>query len=75
MIDQSTSLTALADPTRRSIIAHLANGEATVSHLVDQFDLAQPTISSRLKVLENAVLISRSRVAQTRPCRLNPAGL
>lgn len=63
---------ALADPTRRGIIARLAQGEATVSELVDQFDLTQPTISSHLKVLESAGLISRSRKAQTRPCRLEP---
>jgi DNA-binding transcriptional ArsR family regulator len=66
---------ALADPTRRGIIAHLARGEATVSDLVDQFDLTQPTISSHIKVLETAGLISRSRKAQTRPCRLAPDGL
>ena len=75
MTDLTASLSALADPTRREIIAHLANGEATVSQLVDQFDLTQPTISSHLKVLEGAGLIVRTRVAQTRPCRLNPAGL
>lgn len=75
MTELTASLSALADPTRREIIAHLANGEATVSQLVDQFDLAQPTISSHLKVLEGAGLIVRTRVAQTRPCRLNPAGL
>lgn len=75
MNELSTSLSALADPTRREIIAHLARGEATVSQLVEQFDLTQPTISSHLKVLEAAGLITRSRVAQTRPCRLNPDGL
>ena len=61
---------ALADPTRRGIIDHLACGEATVSELVDQFDLTQPTISSHIKVLESAGLVSRTRRAQTRPCRL-----
>ena len=66
---------ALADPTRRGIIDHLARGEATVSELVDQFDLTQPTISSHIKVLESAGLISRSRRAQMRPCRLEPDGL
>lgn len=75
MADLSTALSALADPTRRAIIARLATGEATVSDLVDRFDLTQPTISSHLKVLETAGLITRTRVAQTRPCRLNPEGL
>lgn len=63
---------ALADPTRRGIVAYLAQGEATVSTLVDQFELTQPTISSHIKVLESAGLISRSRKAQTRPCKLAP---
>lgn len=71
----NASLAALADPTRRAIIARLAQGEATVTELVAQFDLTQPTISSHLKVLETAALITRGRVAQTRPCRLNPDGL
>lgn len=75
MTELSASLAALADPTRREIVARLARGEATVSQLVDQFDLTQPTISSHLKVLEGAGLIIRTRVAQTRPCRLNPVGL
>ena len=70
-----TGFAALADPTRRAILARLARGEATVSQLVDQFDLTQPTISSHLKVLERAGLVARGRVAQTRPCRLDPAGL
>ena len=61
---------ALADPTRRGIVVHLARGEASVSDLVALFDLSQPTISSHLKVLESAGLISRSRVAQLRPCKL-----
>ncbi|MFN3822807.1 MAG: ArsR/SmtB family transcription factor [Pseudorhodobacter sp.] len=69
------SLAALADPTRRAIIARLSKGEATVSQLVDQFDLTQPTISSHLKMMEKAGLISRGRVGTTRPCRLNPQGL
>ena len=73
LLDQSFA--ALADPTRRGILAHLAQGEATVSDLVDQFDLTQPTISSHLKVLESAGLILRSRRAQTRPCKLAPEGL
>ncbi len=61
---------ALADPTRRGIVVHLARGEASVSDLVGLFHLTQPTISSHLKVLESAGLISRSRVAQLRPCKL-----
>jgi len=61
---------ALADPTRRGIVVHLARGEASVSDLVGHFSLTQPTISSHLKVLESAGLISRSRVAQLRPCKL-----
>ena len=69
------TLAALADPTRRSIVTRLARGTATVSELVQAFDLTQPTISSHLKVLERCGLISRSRVAQTRPCRLEPEGL
>ncbi len=61
---------ALADPTRRGIVAHLARSEASVSDLVGLFSLTQPTISSHLKVLESAGLISRSRRAQSRPCKL-----
>lgn len=72
-LDQT--LTALADPTRRRIIARLAEGAATVSELVRCFELTQPTISSHLKVLERSGLISRSRVAQTRPCELVPERL
>lgn len=64
------TLTALADPTRRRIIGRLAHGSATVTELVQCFELTQPTISSHLKVLERSGLISRSRVAQMRPCRL-----
>ncbi|MEQ1934137.1 MAG: metalloregulator ArsR/SmtB family transcription factor [Fimbriimonadaceae bacterium] len=67
-LDQT--LAALADPTRRGIVAHLARGEASVSDLDGLFSLTQPTISSHLKVLESAGLISRSRVAQQRPCKL-----
>src|SRR5882757_7141332 len=66
---------ALADPTRRAIIARLATGEATVNELVEPFDMTQPSISKHLKVLERAGLISRGRVAQTRPCRLEAAPL
>lgn len=71
----SQSLSALADPTRRGILARLAQGEATVSELVDRFDLTQPTISAHIKVLETAGLISRSRIGTTRPCRLEPKAL
>jgi DNA-binding transcriptional ArsR family regulator len=67
-LDQA--LAALADPTRRGIVVHLARGVASVSDLVGLFSLTQPTISSHLKVLESAGLISRSRVAQQRPCKL-----
>jgi DNA-binding transcriptional ArsR family regulator len=66
---------ALADPTRRAILARLARGEATVNDLAAPFDLAQPSISKHLKVLERAGLISRSRAAQTRPCRLETGQL
>jgi len=68
LLDQAFA--ALADPTRRGIVVYLARGEASVTELVDLFDLTQPTISSHLKVLESAGLISRRRVAQSRPCRL-----
>jgi DNA-binding transcriptional ArsR family regulator len=61
---------ALADPTRRAILAKLASGEATVSELAEPFAMSQPAISKHLKVLERAGLISRGRVAQRRPRRL-----
>jgi DNA-binding transcriptional ArsR family regulator len=66
---------ALADPTRRAILARLAGGEATVSELVAPFRLSQPTISKHLKVLEKAGLVSRGRDAQFRPVRLEAAPL
>lgn len=66
---------ALADPTRRAILARLASGEATVNELVERSDLSQPTISKHLKVLEGAGLVSRGREAQFRPVRLNAAPL
>jgi DNA-binding transcriptional ArsR family regulator len=66
---------ALADPTRRAILARLADGEATVNELVALSDFSQPTISNHLKVLERAGLVSRGRNAQFRPVRLNPAPL
>ena len=61
---------ALADPTRRAIIARLSRGAATVSQLTAPFELSQPAVSKHLKVLERAGLISRGREAQWRPCRL-----
>jgi DNA-binding transcriptional ArsR family regulator len=65
-----TTFAALADPTRRAILARLINGEATVMELAEPFAMSQPSISKHLKVLEGAGLISRSRDAQRRPCRL-----
>ncbi len=61
---------ALADPTRRAIIAKLAKGETSVMQLAKPFEMSQPAISKHLRVLEKAGLISRSREAQRRPCRL-----
>jgi len=69
------TFSALADPTRRAILARLMQGEASVTELVAPFDLAQPTISKHLKVLEGAGLIERRRDAQFRWCRLNPTRL
>jgi DNA-binding transcriptional ArsR family regulator len=66
---------ALADPTRRAILARLATGEATVSELAEPFDLTQPAISKHLKVLERAGLISVTREGQRRPRRLEPEPL
>ena len=66
---------ALADPTRRAILARLAKGNATVNELGAPFDMTQPAISKHLKVLENAGLISRSRDAQRRPRRIEPKRL
>jgi DNA-binding transcriptional ArsR family regulator len=71
----SATLSALADPTRRAILARLARGEATVNELSKPFSISQPAISRHLKVLEQAGLISRGRVAQSRPCRLEAAPL
>jgi DNA-binding transcriptional ArsR family regulator len=71
----STTLTALADPTRRAILARLAQGEATVTDLARPFDMSLPAVSRHLKVLERAGLIARGRAAQWRPCRLAPAPL
>ena len=66
---------ALADPTRRAILARLALGEASVMELAEPFAMSQPAISKHLKVLENAGLISRTRDAQRRPCKLEAAPL
>jgi DNA-binding transcriptional ArsR family regulator len=65
-----TTFAALADPTRRAILARLASGEASVLELAEPFAMTQPAISKHLKVLERAGLISRGRDAQRRPCRL-----
>jgi len=70
-----SAFAALADPTRRAILARLSLGEASVGDLMKPFALTQPTISKHLKVLEKAGLIERGRDAQRRPRRLNPAGL
>jgi DNA-binding transcriptional ArsR family regulator len=66
---------ALADPTRRAIVARLARGEASVLELAEPFDMSQPAISKHIKVLERAGLVARSRDAQRRPCRLVVAPL
>jgi DNA-binding transcriptional ArsR family regulator len=71
----STTFAALADPTRRAILARLASGDASVTELAAPFDMSMPAISKHLKVLEHAGLIARSREAQWRPCRLEPAPL
>jgi DNA-binding transcriptional ArsR family regulator len=66
---------ALADPTRRAILARLASGEASVMELAEPFAMSQPAVSKHLKVLERAGLISRARDAQRRPCRLETKSL
>ncbi len=66
---------ALADPTRRAILARLATGEASVTELARPFAMSQPAVSKHLKMLERAGLISRGRDAQRRPCRLEPKRL
>ncbi|MET0864905.1 MAG: metalloregulator ArsR/SmtB family transcription factor, partial [Nakamurella sp.] len=70
--DLDMTFSALADPTRRAILARLTRGEATVLELTKPFALSQPAISKHLKVLERAGLVSRGRQAQRRPCRLEP---
>jgi DNA-binding transcriptional ArsR family regulator len=71
----SQTMFALADPTRRAILARLSTGEATVNELAAPFDMSLPAVSKHLKVLERANLITRSRTAQWRPCRLEPEPL
>jgi DNA-binding transcriptional ArsR family regulator len=71
----STTFAALADPTRRAILARLAKGEATVTELAAPFDISLPAISKHLKVLNRAGLIEQGRQAQWRPCRLKPEPL
>ncbi|MCV9966575.1 metalloregulator ArsR/SmtB family transcription factor [Pararhizobium sp. BT-229] len=71
----STTLSALADPTRRAILARLASGEASVNELAEPFAMSLPAVSKHLKVLEKAGLISRGREAQWRPCKLEAAPL
>lgn len=71
----STTFAALADPTRRAILARLAKGESTVTELAEPFDMSLPAITKHLKVLERAGLVSRSRDAQRRPCKLEAAPL
>jgi len=82
MVQQHTSpdrldatFSALADPTRRAILARLASGETSVSELAEPFEMSMPAISKHLKVLQRAGLIERSREAQWRPCRLAAAPL
>ena len=77
MVDDQLSQTfaALADPTRRAILARLADGEATVNQLAEPFSISLQAISKHLKVLERAGLITRGREAQWRPCRLETAPL
>lgn len=71
----SITFAALADPTRRAILARLASGEASVSELARPFEMSMPAVSKHLKVLERAGLIARGREAQYRPCRLEAAPL
>jgi len=71
----SATFSALADPTRRAILARLTTGEASVNELAEPFDMSLPAVSKHLKVLERAGLISRSRTAQWRPCKLETGPL
>jgi DNA-binding transcriptional ArsR family regulator len=71
----STTFAALADPTRRAILARLAQGEANVTELARPFAMSLPGVSKHLKVLQHAGLVVQGRDAQWRPCRLDPTGL
>ena len=71
----SSTLFALADPTRRSILARLATGDASVTELAEPYEMSLAAVSKHLKVLEHAGLISRGREAQWRPCQLEPQAL
>src|SRR6266508_6180828 len=71
----STTLAAIADPTRRAILARLALGETSVTELAEPFAMSLPAVSKHLKVLERAGLIARGRTAQWRPCRLEATAL
>lgn len=71
----SLKFAALADPTRRAILARLASGETSVMKLAEPFDMSLPAVSKHLKVLEGAGLVTRSREAQWRPCRIEAAAL
>ena len=71
----SATFAALADPTRRAILARLARGESTVTELAAPFEMSLPAVTKHLKVLERAGLVTRSRQAQWRPCRLRPQPL
>src|SRR5437588_6863896 len=71
----NATFAALADPTRRAILARLASGDASVTELAEPFAMSQPAISKHLKVLERAGLVSRGRDAQRRPCRIEPKRL
>ena len=75
MNNLDTTFAALADPTRRAILARLAKGDASVMELAEPFDMSQPAISKHVKVLERAGLISRGRDAQRRPCHLEATPL
>jgi DNA-binding transcriptional ArsR family regulator len=74
-LDLTATFGALADPTRRAILARLSKGDASVLELAEPFDMSQPAVSKHLKVLERAGLIVRGRDAQRRPCRLDPRRL
>jgi len=76
MTDQlSTTFAALADPTRRAILARLASGECSVTELAEPFEMSMPAVSKHLRVLERAGLIARGREAQWRPCRIEAGPL